>query len=265
MKEHFYYSKISNVVFVATFSLTLSGSVLPQERTVLQQATNIALENIQEGIATQERINTIDDQRSRMVSDYRSALKQADDLNTYNDHLRTLIQSQRQEMRSIRSQISRITGLEREVVPLMKNMLDTLEQFIELDVPFLIDDRRNRVANLRMLLEDAGIAKSEKYRRILEAYQIENDYGRHIETYEGTLSSEEGAQIVHFLKIGRVSLMYQTKDGADSYLWDRENKSWQHLHHSYNNQLKLAMRMAKDQIPPNLLFIPVHTTGKESL
>ena len=265
MKKRMSFGYVFKCASILILTITSSPFVRSQHVSALEQATGIELENIDEGARTQENINKLEDERAQMLAEYRAALKQFDNLKAHNEHIRTLINSQEEERQSLHSQIGRITTLERDVVPLMRSMLDTLAHFIEADTPFLLEQRRRRIARLNELFNDANISKAEKYRRILEAYQIENDYGRHIESYEGTLNGSEQAQIVNFLKVGRVSFMYQTMDGQRSYVWDKVSGSWQPLDDSYNTQLKIAMRMARDQIPPNLLFIPVNAAVTPTL
>lgn len=223
----------------------------------LDQAKSNELQNTQEGATAQAAIDRLDNERDGLEIEYRETLEQLDNLRQYNEQLRGLVQAQEDEKASIREQIERITGIEREIVPLMFQMLETLEQFVELDVPFLVDERRRRAANLRALMTRADATNAEKYRRILEAYQIENDYGRTIEAYEGKIGDGEDARTVTFLKIGRVAFMYQTLDGSASFVWNQAAKQWEALPASYNTQLTVAIRMAREQIPPDLIFIPV--------
>lgn len=222
----------------------------------LDQAKSTELQNAQEGAAAQSTIERLDDERDTLAIEYRAILEQLDNLKQYNEQLRGLIQAQEDEKVSIKEQIERITGVERDIVPLMFQMLESLEQFVDLDVPFLIDERQERVSNLRALMTQADATNAEKYRRILEAYQIENDYGRTIEAYEGKVGDGEEARTVTFLKIGRVAFMYQTLDGSDSYVWNHTAKQWEELS-GYNTDLTIAIRMAREQIPPDLIFIPV--------
>ncbi len=97
--------------------------------------------------------------------------------------------------------------------------------FVELDVPFLLEERTSRVQNLKNMMVRADITISEKYRLILEAYQIELDYGQTLEAYEGLLGTGADARTVEFVKLGRVSLMYQTLDGSETGYWDAEQKN----------------------------------------
>jgi Protein of unknown function (DUF3450) len=222
------------------------------------QLKKTELESIDAGVKSQKKIDTIDTQRRGLSETYRVTIKQHEDLKKYNRQLRELIRSQEEEAQSLKSQINRISNLERNVVPLMTDMLDTLENFVALDMPFLIEERRKRVMNLRALMSNANVTNSEKYRRILEAYQIENDYGRAIEAYEGSITDPAaGEQTVTFLKVGRVALLYQTLDGEKSYRWGAVDKSWQPLESDYNVQLNNGIKMAREQMPPNLLLVPV--------
>lgn len=245
---------------VCLILLLILGPLSAQEGELFEQAKTVKQNSLEEGAGTQKKIDQIDDERLQMLSDYRATLKQAEDLEKYNDHLRVLIASQEEEKKSLETQIDRITGLEREIVPLMSDMLDTLEEFIELDVPFLLDERRARVKKLHALLNDANITNSEKYRRILEAYQIENDYGRYIKAYEGTVNNGDDTQIVNYLKIGRIAFMYQTMDGKKTYIWNRYDNNWQPLADSYNSHIKTAINMAQEIVPYDLMFVPVVTS-----
>src|SRR4030095_2107472 len=105
-------------------------------------------------------------------------------------------------------------------------MLDTLKQLVELDVPFLLEERRARVAKLEKEIDRADVSLSEKYRRVVEAYQIEMEYGRTIDSYDGRLGDGADARTVQFLRIGRTALLYQTLDGNETGYWDANGKSW---------------------------------------
>lgn len=228
-------------------------------QTSYQQLEAVEVARLQQGAQTQAQIEQLDDQRLDLVGQYRVVLKQRRDLEKYNDRLRDLIQSQEQEKQSLREQISRVATLERDIVPLMSDMLDALDNFVALDLPFFVQERRERIANLRALMGKSSISNSEKYRRIMEAYQIENDYGRSLETVEAELNGSNPLQRVRFLKVGRLALFYQTLDGEHSFAWDAPSQSWLALDNQFNKPIKQGMRMALEQIPAELLVLPVRT------
>ena len=167
-----------------------------------------------------------------------------DSLDRYNNQLQEQVESQETEIGSIEQQLNDIDTTNREVQPLMQQMLDTLARFVELDVPFLLEERTARVQELKDIMPRADITISEKYRLILEAYQIELEYGRTLEAYEGRLGTGADARTVEFARLGRVSLMYRTLDGAETGYWDADKKDWV-VDESYREAVEEAIRVAK--------------------
>jgi hypothetical protein len=147
--------------------------------------------------------------------------------------------------------------IERQITPLMLKMVESLDQFVELDVPFLVEERRQRVTFLRGLLERSDVTVAEKFRRVLEAYEIENDYGRTIEAYKGTLELSGVTREVDFLRIGRTALLYQSVDGEVFGMWSQQDRGWAPLPAEYRNQIRTGIRIARKQVAPNLLLLPI--------
>ncbi|GAB1258434.1 DUF3450 domain-containing protein [Aurantivibrio plasticivorans] len=215
-------------------------------------------ETIAAGKQTQQQIDKIEEATATAVNQYRALLKQSEDLDKYNNQLNDILADQQQELRWLREEITRVNHLEQDIVPLMGDMIATLAQFVELDVPFLLEERHARVENLQQLMVSASASNAEKYRRILEAYQIENDYGRTIETWSGLITTNDtGERSVNFLKVGRLLYFYQTIDAKQSFLWDVETRQWLRLDSRYNREIQRAIKMANEQIPSDLLSLPL--------
>jgi hypothetical protein len=156
----------------------------------------------------------------------------------------------------MKRQLAEIEVTQRDILPLMERMIGTLGRFVELDVPFLIEERKNRVATLQQLLGRADVSTSEKYRRILEAYQIELEYGRTLDAYTGKLGTDGDARTVQFVRLGRIALMYQTLDGEETGYWDASKKAWV-VDPGYARDLKRALSVAKKEGAPDLVMAPV--------
>ena len=216
-----------------------------------------------ESASSQKRINKIDDQTSDLATEYRAEIDHIQSLRVYNSQLEKVIASQEEELASLEDQINSVTEIGREVMPLMMRMVDTLDQFIEADVPMLLAERRKRVADLRELLVRADVENSEKYRSIMEAYQIENDYGRTIEVYQDTIDVGGQERTLDFLRIGRVALIYQTPDGAEVGTWDQEKGQWVQLPDDYRGSVRKGIRIARKQAAPDMIRVPVNAP-KES-
>jgi hypothetical protein len=174
----------------------------------------------------------------------------------YNDQLNEQVVSQQEEIASIESQLLEIDTTHRQVQPLMQQRVATLQQYLALDVPFLLAARTERVAGLKSMKARADVPNSEKYRRILEAYQIELDYGRSLDAYEGRLGTGADARTVEFARLGRISLMYRTLDGSETGYWDANQKTWV-VDASYAEAVEEALRVARQDGAPELLTVPV--------
>lgn len=206
--------------------------------------------------ASQTRVNQFDDETQRMLTDYRETLRETESLRRYNEQLELQIKSQEEEMVSIQEQIAEIERTNREIYPLMQRMTDTIEQFVALDQPFLMAERTKRLTTLRETLNRADVSTAEKYRRILEAYTIEMEYGRTLEAYEGKLGEGEDVRTVNFLRIGRTALLYQTLDGDETGYWDIDQKAWVE-DDDYDEAVKDGLKVARKQSAPDLLIVPV--------
>ena len=207
---------------------------------------------------SQVRIDKLSDDTDRLTAEYRVILQRIDALLVYNKQVSDLIASQEVEMASLRRQIDDVELVGREVTPLMLGMLDSIENFVELDVPFLPEERSERMANLHEVMIRADVTDAERYRKIMEAYQVENEFGRTIEAYQGELNLEGSTRQVDFLRIGRVAFLYQTLDGSETGVWDQKNRAWLDAANSAS-AVRLGLRMARKQTAPDLLKLPLPT------
>ncbi len=210
------------------------------------------------GANDQTKVDSVADQTEKIVTDYRAVTKVVDGLRVYNSLLQTQLNNQEAEMQALSDSIANIALIERQIVPLMIRMLDALEGFIALDTPFLMKERNGRIVRLREMMERSDVTAAEKLRRVIEGYQIENDYGRTIEAYKGSTDVDGIELEVDFLRIGRVALLYQTVGGATTGVWDQAAGEFIQLPPAtYKAQVAEGLKVARKQIAPDLLIIPV--------
>ena len=212
---------------------------------------------------SQQRVDRLDDATREALNRYRHAIQQKDQLAEYNKQLAEMVESQRNELDDLQAQLATIEETQAEVMPLLQRMLNSLEQFIELDVPFLEDERADRLAQLKALMIRPEVTVAEKYRRVLEAYQIESDYGRTLEAWRGSLEVDGSERVVEFLRLGRLMLFYQTLDGHIQGYWDTGTREWQPLPASYNRTLQQGLDMARQQQTPALLRLPLPPVSEQ--
>jgi len=189
-------------------------------------------------------------------SSYAELLDRLQSLDAYNRHLSRLVDSQVAEISEMEGDLETIDQLRRDLPTLMEKMVESLAEFVELDIPFDIDERRERIASLRKDLASARLSQPDKYRRIAEAYQIENDYGRSIDAYRSTIESEGRERAVDLLRVGRVALIYQTLDESEAAVWDNDAREWEPLSSSTRTAIRRGLRVARKQAAPELLTLP---------
>ncbi|HSG65688.1 MAG TPA: DUF3450 domain-containing protein, partial [Gammaproteobacteria bacterium] len=212
---------------------------------------------IQQAQAAQDAIDQVVDQTRDLTDEYRAVMKEVDGLIVYNTLLDRQIADQNQQLAQLRTSIDQVSVIERQILPLLTRMIDGLERFVALDMPFLEVERAMRVSNLKTLLERADVTAAEKFRVVMEAWQIENEYGRTIEAYTGELEIGGTTREVDFLRIGRVALLYQTPDGESSGAWDQANQQYVAVGNQYRNAIRQGLRLARNQVGPDLLLLPV--------
>ena len=212
---------------------------------------------IQQAQASQDEIDGIVSETRTLAEEYRAVLKEVEGLEVYNTLLERQIEDQETELSNLRTSIDQVQVIERQVLPLLSRMVDGLERFVQLDVPFLLEERTERVLNNKNLLERADVTAAEKFRVVMEAWQIENDYARTIATYTDELEIDGVTREVDVLQIGRVALLYQTPDGAQSGAWDQRSRQWVPVGNEYRNAIRQGISLALNQLAPTLLLLPM--------
>lgn len=206
---------------------------------------------------SQQRIDRLAQETEDLLQQFKAVNKEIEGLRTYNSQLEKQIAAQLQVLQELDESIENVTVIERQIQPLILKMLSGLEQFVELDKPFRLEERRERLAMLRNNQDRADISVAEKFRQVLEAYKIEMAYGRFLDTYQDTLEVEGEERMVNILRVGRVSLMYQTTDTEQQGAWDSEQEAWVPLDDSYRRSILKGLRIARDVETQDIMMLPV--------
>lgn len=252
---------IKSFLSLLILSLALTNSSLA-ETEPLKSAVTTKLQGQEDLLTSQKKVDSFVEQTRDSAGEYRDAIRKSDSLSIYNKQLAKLIKQQKVDLNSIQRQLDNVEETQRSIVPLMLKMIDTLDKFVSLDIPFLLEERQQRVAALKEIMDRPDVTLPDKYRRIMEAYQIEMEYGRTIESYTETVAVDGQEYTVDILRIGRLSMTFQTLDGNSSGSWDKESKSWKKLSSEYNRSINQGLQIAKKQAPPELIKLPINVAGK---
>lgn len=186
-------------------------------------------------------------------TDYAEMLADADITARYNAQLEQQLRSQQTKIASLEQQIVGLDATAVDVQPLLQRMYSELSEFVKQDIPFLASERTNRLDRLAELMGNTEATSSEKFRRLMEAYQIEMEFGRSTSAYKENMADGREAE---FVRVGRVALLYRTTDGLESGYWDNQQKSWIPDPDSASKILE-ALRIAKEEIAADLITIPL--------
>jgi hypothetical protein len=254
MKRCISSSRRLTAAFFATSVIAISGSVFAQSVDQVLQADQRRLNLAQQ---SQERINGVVDGTRSLEDQYRAINKEIDGLKVYNRLMRAQVEGQMATLEDIGLSMDQVDVINRQIFPLMERMIDGLDQSVKIDVPFLMEERTGRVNNLKEIMSRSDVSVAEKFRKVMEAYQIENDYGTTIEDYKQSLTLEgEGTRAFNMLRIGRVGLYFQSDDTKITGMWDNSERQWV-IENSARNEVRKGLRVARQLIAPELINIPV--------
>ncbi|MCS3902559.1 DNA repair exonuclease SbcCD ATPase subunit [Methylohalomonas lacus] len=224
----------------------------------VEQAVGERVEVQEQAERSEQEVDQLADETETMEQEYRDTLRKIENAKSYNEQLRKQVEQQNQRLASFERQLNEVEETQRNIVPLMSRMIEVLDEMIEVDTPFLPREREARLSALKEMMYRPDVNLPDKFRRIMEAYQIEMDYGRNMEVYEGELERDNGDRLtVEFLRVGRVGLYYQTLDGQESGYWDDENNRWQTLSQDFNAAISKGLKIARKEAPPDFFRIPV--------
>ena len=186
---------------------------------------------------------------------YARLVADSESLASYNTLIETQLQSQQQRLVAIEAELAGLDATGADINGLVARMYDELVKFFATDLPFIdpVSDRNERMERLRSLMETEESSVAERYRRLLEAYQIEIEYGRNVEAYTSKLEDGRDAE---FVRVGRVALLYHTSDGTETGYWDKNQNKWV-VDQDYESAVLDALRMARKEVAPDLIAVPV--------
>ena len=238
---------------LGAFMLLAQAASLPAQdlepAVQLEQAINAG------AAVSQERVSALATQTRDLLSEYRAVVRETEALRIYNDNLERVVIDQRDEIQSINRQLEGLEDTNRDVVPLMLEMIETLGRIVEADIPFRLEERRARVERLKVMMEQAEVTASEKYRQVMEAYQTELEFGRTTEAYSAVLPTT--GQTVDYLRVGRTLLIYQSNDQAVTGWFNPVTRRFEALPDRYRLEVRDGLAIARNEKAPDLVTLPV--------
>ena len=168
----------------------------------MESVLEVGRENQKLSAASQDKIDATERQTDKIVNEWKVVSKQVEGLKVYNEQKRIQIKAQLELMDKLDEQLVQVVVMQRQIPPLAQRMLESLESFVSLDTPFRLEERQSRIDLVRSSLAKPKVTASEQVRQVLEAYNIEAEYGRKVDTYPQTISIDGNDLEVNVLVIG---------------------------------------------------------------
>jgi len=228
----------------------------PTRAELIDTAISLEASSSTAAASRQETIDNLDSQIIFLTGEIQYLSQQLDLTNIYNRQLQELIDSQNAEINSINEQMAQLDETNKGILPKLEEMVNVLAEIIMNDTPFLLKEREDRVNVIKDLLTQSNISTSEKFRRVFEAYQIENEYGRTVEAYRDEITVDGQNYNVEIFRLGRVGLYARTADGDYNAMYSRSEKKWIKSK-GIDNDLVIALKIARKEMPPSLIKLPM--------
>lgn len=234
------------ILLLSSLNMLLYANTIDKSISILED-TNSKLRSYQKSIDKNESI------KEELLNEYKYTTSAIKSTTIYNNQLSKIIDSQEEEIKSLNQQIIDIEQTQKNIFPLMIDMIKSLKILVQEDTPFLLEERTSRVKRLESILDKADIQTHEKYRLILEAFKVEYDYAKTIESYQEKLNDKT----YNFLRLGRVALYYQSLDLKEYGYYNKSTKSWEKIEDTKSkSNIRKAIKIAKKQQNVDFLNLP---------
>ncbi len=240
----------------AILAATVVGFTAPAVAQGLDRAIATGEQATRRAEQVQQQINQVDDERSDMVGEFRTLIQRKTAAELYARQQAAAVESQEREIASLTDQLSRVDEITSQTVPMLETLIDDLDAFIDADLPFRLEARKERIQRLRDYLVDPNVSVTERYRQIMDAYTSEMEVGRKTDTWKETITVDDKEVTVDMVLFGRVALVYMDPTGKYAKRYDRETSSWVDLEGKYKAEIDKAIRIIQGKRTQDVMYVP---------
>ncbi len=227
------------------------------------QVSNALMDDLASGEASQKKVAQVADAAVIARQELQAAERQLKDLTSYNQYMQGMVADQERELTTLQNQLNEVELTRQGLVPLLLKMQSDLETWVASDLPLRSTDRAARLQTLKETLARADVSEAEKFRVLLQAYQVEAEYGSRLDVWQQHLTLEGTERLVDVVALGRIALLAMTTDGSGAWRWSAEVKAWQPLDAAWHDAIGQAIALAKEKQTPSLLTLPLSTARQE--
>ncbi len=196
-------------------------------------------------------------QRADLLARYQSLQAEKKRLERAREGLEQRLAFEEKAMVEARRKAEGARWIELELQGYLESVVARLEEFIRKDLPFLPAERSQRIASVKECLMRPDSGGAEKYRRVMEALQIEAEYGRSAEVYPDSVSIDSELLTLEMLRLGRTALFWRTPEGTRAGHYDPATGAYAPLDSRYHREIEKAMAIARRERTTELVRLPV--------
>lgn len=208
------------------------------------------------------------------------------------------VQQQEAEIASLTSRIESASEADasEELLPIVREMVAEIEKVMVADLPFRVERRFALLDDLRADLQSDDVLVSDAYRRAMDLYGQEVNYGLQVGSYTGQnpkperqgqryraclediksavcdLNKEQnealknGAEIEdleaqlydgNYIHFGRLALLYLERDSSEGYRYNQASGEWDQLSNSELLSLRQNVRIARGESAIATMTTPI--------
>jgi Protein of unknown function (DUF3450) len=196
-------------------------------------------------------------EKATLMSRYRSATANAAHLGARRDVAAAQLEALESEVSELERRLIESSRLQECLAETLRAILTRFEVVVARDLPFLAAERELRITSLKNEMNRSDVSAPEKLRRLLEAMQVEAQYGGEVELYQERIAVDSDSLYVDLLRVGRLAAFWRTPDGERVGQYDIATACWRELPGKYKGPISEAMEMAVRQRPYDLIALPL--------
>lgn len=206
---------------------------------------------------TQKKEDVWASQKGKLTARYRSLQANLKYLKKVKTKTEQMLRAQEKQVAETERMIKESARVGEELQSYLVLVVERLEERIEKDIPFLLEEREERLASIKEVLALPDKPLAEKYRRVMEALQIEAEYGRTVEVYQDTINFGDRSRLFDVLRAGRLSLFCRTTDGKLAGIFNQVNHKWVVLPSKYRRDVGKGIEIANRERSVDLIKLPI--------
>ncbi|MFP4034323.1 MAG: DUF3450 domain-containing protein [Desulfovermiculus sp.] len=207
--------------------------------------------------STQQQRDKWREERERLLAQLEELEDQNAKLQKEHDVLEQTLGDEQKRRTEKKEQLADIKEISNQIQPFLDELLHTIDIRVSQGLPFLPEERKDRMQDLQEMNADPEVSTSEKYRKIMEALLIEAEYGFTTEVYQEEIPVQGETILVNVFRLGRLNLFYLSLDRESCGFYNIAEKSWQPLSPVYLRDIRAAVEIATKRRTAELLTLPL--------